>query len=210
MRPWCLPVLLVLVACAPFTSDAEYLTAYAQAPRLNAACVGESGRPGPQLEFGANVCTLVVYPTDARDARRAEHYVTLFYRQKTGNLFRPSTQNRTRKIEGESPISFSGPASANFPMYVPDRNFFRQAGRIAEGTFKLVLSLAPAALGNYLGLPIPPINLEQNTKGLWADVERAINDLVNATEEPYALEVSVRICGPRLCSPLQTQTLKLP
>lgn len=202
--------LVVLSSCVPRATDAEYVTAYAQAPRLNLACVGESGKPGPGLEFGANTCSVVVYPTEARDAVRAEHTVTIFYRVNTGNILMPRMENRTREIRGEAPIASNNPAISSFPMYVPDRDFFRQAGRIFESTFKVVLSLAPAALGNYLGVPIPAFGLDKTTTGLYRDVSNAINDLVNASEEPYALEVAVRVCGPRLCSPVQSKPLKFP
>lgn len=198
---------ILLVGCAP---RLEGTAAYAQAPRLNLACVGESGRPGPALEFGANTCTAVVYPTEARDAVRAEHTVAIFYRVNTGNIFMPRIENRTRIIQGESPITPNNPAVSSFPMYVPDRDFFRQAGRIFESTFKVVLSLAPAALGGYLGVPIPAIGLDKTTGGLYRDVSNAINDLVNSNEEPYALEVGVRVCGPRLCSPVQSKTVQFP
>ncbi len=206
-----LALALILCSCVPRPSgDAEYLAAYAQAPRLNLACVGESGRPGPGLEFGANTCTLVVYPTEAKDAIRAEHSLTIFYRVNTGNILVPRIENRTREIRGEAPLASGNPAVSSFPMYVPDRDFFRQAGRIFESTFKVVLSLAPAALGGYLGVPIPAIGLDKTTSGLYRDVSNAINDLVNLSEEPYALEVGVRVCGPRLCSPVQSKALRFP
>lgn len=53
MKKLLLAGMLLLVACAPrnLNSDPEYLSAYAQAPRLNVACVGESNRPGPLLEY---------------------------------------------------------------------------------------------------------------------------------------------------------------
>lgn len=202
---------LLLAACAPrnLNTDPEYLNAYAQAPRLNVACVGESNRPGPVLEYGPNACTLVVYPTAARDAVRAEYTVTLFYRTPAGNILSPRYENRTKEIKGEAPLSPSNPATASFPVYVPDRNFFRVTGRILESTFKVVLSLAPAALGNYLGIPIPAIGLDKTTSGLYAQVNTAINDLVNNRDEVYALEVSARVCGPQLCSPYQSNPLRL-
>jgi hypothetical protein len=212
MKKLLLAGMLLLVACAPRTlnTDPEYLSAYAQAPRLNVACVGESNRPGPLLEYGSNVCTLVVYPTVARDAVRAEYAVTLFYRTPVGNLLSPRYENKTHEIKGEAPLNPNTPATASFPVYVPDRNFFRVTGRILEGTFKVVLSLAPAALGNYLGIPIPAVGLDKTTSGLYAQVNTAINDLVNNREEVYALEVSARVCGPQLCSPYQNSTVRLP
>lgn len=206
-----LGLLAGLLGCAPRTSaDPEYLTAYAAAPRTNLACVGESNRPGPVLEYGANVCTLVVYPTAARDGTRAEYTVTLFYRTPVGNLLQPRYENRTKVINGESSLSYGNPATATFPVYVPDRNFFRQAGRILENAFKVVLSLAPAALGNYLGVPLPAIGIDKTTSGLYKAIDTAINDLINSKEEPYAVEVSVRVCGPILCTPVQSRTVSLP
>ncbi|MGV2482302.1 UNVERIFIED_CONTAM: hypothetical protein IGO34_36505, partial [Salmonella enterica subsp. enterica serovar Weltevreden] len=68
----------------------------------------------------------------------------------------------------------------------------------------------PAALGNYLGIPIPAVGLDKTTSGLYAQVNTAINDLVNNREEVSALEVSARVCGPQLCSPYQQGTVRLP
>lgn len=205
-------VALILVSCAPrdLRSDPAYLSAYAQAPRLNVACVGESNRPGPVLEFGANACTLVLYPTDARDVSRAEYIVTVFYRAPSGGVFGARFDNRTREIKGDTPMSYEKAATQGFPVYVPDTNFFRVTGRLLESTFKVVLSLAPAALGNYLGVPIPAIGLDKTTGGLYKQMNTAINDLINNKEQPYAVEVKARLCGPQLCSPVQGQTVKLP
>jgi len=204
--------LALLTACAPrdLRSDPAYLSAYAQAPRLNVACVGESNRPGPVLEFGANACTLVLYPTDARDVNRAEYTVTVFYRAPSGSVFGAKFDNRTREIKGDTPMSYEKAATQSFPVYVPDTNFFRVTGRLLESMFKVVLSLAPAALGNYLGVPIPAIGLDKTTEGLYKQMNTAINDLINNKEQPYAVEVKARLCGPQLCSPAQSQTVKLP
>jgi len=202
---------LLAVACVPrTTADPEYITAYAATPRTNLACVGESNRPGPALEYGANVCSLAIYPIMAKDGNRAEHTVTIFYRTPVGNVFQPRFENRTKAITGETALSYGNPGTASFPIYVPDRNFFRQAGRIFENTFKVVLSLAPAALGNYLGVPLPAIGLDKTTNALYKSVDTAINDLITAKEEPYAVEVTARVCGPILCTPIQSQTVKLP
>ncbi|GEM86278.1 MAG: hypothetical protein K6T57_09595 [Thermaceae bacterium] len=202
---------MALLSCAPNrTSDPAYLSAYAQTPRLNVACVGESNRPGPVLEFGPNACTLVLYPTDARDVNRAEYTVTIFYRAPAGNLFSSRFENRTREIKGDTPMSYTQAATASFPVYIPDTNFFRITGRLLESTFKVVLSLAPAALGNYLGIPIPAIGLDKTTEGLYKQMSTAINDLINNKEQPYAVQVTARLCGPQLCSPAQSQLIKLP
>lgn len=204
-------LLIALVACAPRTGlDPEYQARYAQTPRTNLACVGESNRAGPFLEFGANACTLLVFPTEARDAVRAEYTVQIYYRTPVGNLLQPRYENRTKEIKGVAPLGPEQPANASFPVYVPDRDFIRRAGRIIGDAFGVVFSLAPIAIGTYFGIPLPPIGLDRTSKALWDEVNSAINDMVNNRDEPYAVQVTARVCGPRLCSPTQSNTVRMP
>lgn len=211
MQRLLIPGLLLLAACAPTAqTDPNYLAAYAQTPRTNLACIGNTNRPGPALEVGPNACTLVVYPTQARDASRAEYQIQIFYRTPVGTLLAPRYENRVQEIKGEAPLSPDKAASVSFPVYIPDRDFLRQAGRILGSAFSVVLSLAPTALGSYLGIPIPPIGLDRTSRALWDRVEGAIADLVNNKDEPYAVQITARVCGPQLCSPSQGSTVKAP